>query len=138
MKKQGFTLLELLVAIVITGIVIAVALPSYLEYTRRAKINEAFDQMSAYRLRMEQFYQDNGNYGVNNCGIANPNSEHFNFNCQLTNGGQSFTLTATGDAAEDMGGFVFSIDAAGARTTTSFPNATVPANCWLTKRGDTC
>ena len=51
--------------------VAAIALPAYNDYTQRAKLTEAFTGMSDFRVRMEQFYQDNRRYdgpGLDGCG----------------------------------------------------------------------
>jgi type IV pilus assembly protein PilE len=133
---RGLTLPEVLIATTIMGIIAAVALPSYQRYVQRANLSEAFDALSAYRMRMEQAYHDNGNYGTGSCSVANPPaSPRFSFACVLVNGGQSYNVTASGTGG--MSGYSFRVDDTGNRTTLAFPNApTLPANCWLSKVGD--
>jgi type IV pilus assembly protein PilE len=130
---KGLTLTEVMIATTVMGIIAAIALPSYNRYVQRSQLSEAFDAMSAYRMRMDQALHDNGNYGTGACARAVPPAgPRFSYACALTNAGQGFTLTATG--AGNMNGYVFTVDDAGNRTTTAFPNAdSLPRPCWLTK-----
>ncbi|MFC6632508.1 pilin [Microbulbifer taiwanensis] len=49
-KQQGFTLIELMIVVAIIGILAAVALPAYQDYTVRAKLSEPVSLMSAAKL----------------------------------------------------------------------------------------
>jgi len=59
MKKiqQGFTLIELMIVVAIIGILAAVALPAYQDYTLRAKISEVVLAASACRTTITEVYQ---------------------------------------------------------------------------------
>ena len=60
MKKQmqqGFTLIELMIVVAIIGILAAVALPAYQDYTVRAKMSEVILAMSACRTSITEVYQ---------------------------------------------------------------------------------
>ena len=57
--SQGFTLIEVMITVAIIGILAAVAYPSYTDYVRKSHIQEAFSNLSAYRAKLEQYYQDN-------------------------------------------------------------------------------
>ena len=109
MKNRGFTLIELLVAIAIIGILAAVALPAYTQYLQRGRIVEATGQLSTYRVQLEQYYQDNKNYGstATVCGnsIGTASGDAFDFACNWGAGAnnQGFLLTATGK--NSMAGF---------------------------------
>jgi type IV pilus assembly protein PilA len=54
MKQKGFTLIELMIAIAIVGVLVSVALPSYQEYAARSQVVAAFVEISAGKLGMEQ------------------------------------------------------------------------------------
>jgi type IV pilus assembly protein PilA len=54
---QGFTLIELLITITIIGILIAIAIPSYQNYTRRAHYTEIVQSAAPYKLGIEECYQ---------------------------------------------------------------------------------
>ena len=133
---QGFTLIEILIAIAVLTILAAIALPQYSAYTRRAQLSAAFESLGTYRMRMEQAYQDGGNYGATNCAVTAPTTTaYFQYTCALTNSGQGFTATATG--VNMMAGYTFTTDAAGANATTAYPGGTgLPAACWWSRVGD--
>jgi type IV pilus assembly protein PilA len=73
MKKQqsGFTLIELMIVVAIIGILAAVALPAYQDYTRRAKFSEVTLATAGLKTAVEMCYSDtkalttcnNGNSG---------------------------------------------------------------------------
>jgi type IV pilus assembly protein PilE len=147
----GFTLIEVMIVVAIVAILAAVALPAYGDYVRRGQLPEAFSGMADLRVKMEQYYQDNRSYGSNggNCAdVSTPTwaqntptltyggSQNFGFTCAVTNGGQGYTITATG-AAGRATGHVFTITHANVRATTEFKGNTLNAPCWLSK-GSEC
>ncbi len=132
----GFTLIEMLITIAIITILTAIALPSYADYVRRGQLSGAFETLGTYQMRLEQSYQDGGNYGVTACSVTAPaTTSTFQYTCALTNSGQGFTATATG--VNTMAGYTFTVDNSGAQTTTAFPGGTgLPKSCWWTRKND--
>ena len=61
-NMSGFTLIELMIAVVVVAILTAIALPSYQEYVTRGKITEATSNLADMRVKLEQFFQDNRTY----------------------------------------------------------------------------
>ena len=81
MRQQGFTLIELMIVVAIIGILAAVALPAYQDYTIRAKMSEVVMAASACRTAITEVYQsgDAANPPAANgwgCESANPTSKY--------------------------------------------------------------
>ncbi len=134
-KQKGFTLIELMVAVAVVGILAAIALPSYQRYVFRSKIPAGLDALAAYQARMEQGYQDTGNYGVNACSSTIPTISSYTLGCVTSNAGQSFTATLTGTGS--MAGLSYSVDQDGTRKTLTHPYGVPTQSCW-TLRGASC
>lgn len=152
MKKRqsvGFTLIEVMIVVAVVAILASIALPSYNDYIRRGQIPEAFNSLSDYRTKMEQYYQDNRNYGSSTVCATNTTDtwknfaagKYFTFSCATnTQAGdttqQSYTITATGSAGHATG-HTYTINQNGDRATTKFKGSTVTAACWFS-RDSTC
>ena len=61
-NEKGFTLIELMIVIAIIGILAAVAIPSYQNYTKRAKASEAKVMLDAIRTHQESYRAENNKY----------------------------------------------------------------------------
>lgn len=146
---RGFTLIELMIVVAIVAILAGVAMPSYFDYVRRGQLPEAQAALSDFRVKMEQYYQDNRNYGGGQCADVGPPSwsagtgtlnygaaQFFTYGCALTGGGQGYTVTATGSGGRAVG-HAYTINQNNARTTTQFKGVSGTRNCWVIK-GSEC
>lgn len=59
--QKGFTLIELMIVIAIIGILAAIALPAYQDYTVRARVTEILVNMSAVKTTVTENISNNGN-----------------------------------------------------------------------------
>ena len=145
-RATGFTLIEVMIVVAIIAILASVAMPAYTDYVRRGQIQEAFANLSNYRNRLEQYYQDNRRYAAtaasNTCAGAAAATltaaelggeiQYFTYSCTPSNNAQGYTITATGASGAAVGN-TYTLDQDGQRGTTSFKGTTVTATCWQTK-----
>ncbi len=143
-QTRGFTLIEVMIAVAIVGILTAIALPAYRNYELRAELVAGTNQLSTERTLMEQFYQDNRTYVGGPCATSQSvgsSGAKFNVACTATPTATAYTITATGTGA--VAGFAFTIDQSGNQTTTSLPSdwggaPTTPYTCWIMAKGAQC
>ncbi|HFC2072242.1 TPA: pilin, partial [Neisseria gonorrhoeae] len=75
--QKGFTLIELMIVIAIVGILAAVALPAYQDYTARAQVSEAILLAEGQKSAVTEYYLNHGKWPENNAsaGVASSASD---------------------------------------------------------------
>jgi type IV pilus assembly protein PilE len=137
-RSQGFTLLELLIAVAIIGIIAAIALPSYQNIIQKTRRSDAIIALSEAAARQEQFFAANNSYAgsgdldalvTNSDGQSSPEGYYvLSVDNSACTGGPPFTCysitaTAVGSQADDTQCATFTINQIGQKTGTS-------ASCW--------
>jgi type IV pilus assembly protein PilA len=65
-KQQGFTLIELMIVVAIIGILAAIAIPAYQDYTIRAQVSEGLNLSGGAKTAVTEYYQDQGAFPADN------------------------------------------------------------------------
>jgi type IV pilus assembly protein PilA len=61
-EQKGFTLIELMIVVAIIGILAAIAIPAYQDYTIRAQVTEGLNLADATKVAVADFYTQNGSF----------------------------------------------------------------------------
>lgn len=137
-NQRGFSLIELMIAVVIVGILSAVAVPQYRDYMIRGNVPEATSGLAIKRVQQEQFFQDNRTYAAGTGCTADNSGKYFNFSCSASDA-TSYTLQAVGKGS--MAAFTYTVNQDNARATTvsSGPSGwSGNAACWVIAPGGVC
>src|SRR6201989_1057195 len=60
--QKGFTLIELMIVVAIIGILAAIAIPAYQDYTIRAQVTEGLNLASSIKASVAEYYSDHGTW----------------------------------------------------------------------------
>ncbi|WP_285834434.1 pilin [Kangiella sp. TOML190] len=136
-KQAGFTLIELMIVIAIIGILAAIAIPAYQDFTIRSKVSEALVIAGKDKTSVSEYYISTGalpaaaaDAGIN---VSNAQSNYLTADTTVAAGVLTYTLGALG-SADAVGTLIFdptatdngvSWDCTGG----TFPEKYRPANC---------
>ena len=140
MKKQrGVTLIELMIAVVVVGILTAIAVPAYTAHIVQGKIAGGTAALAESKVRMEQIFNSMRSYyadGTATCPDFKPLFTDTAFVVTVACTGTTFTVTATGGATKGMDGYIYSIDQSGDKQSKT-PAVPSSVACWLKTRNQT-
>ncbi|MBH5888635.1 pilin [Neisseria meningitidis] len=105
--QKGFTLIELMIVIAIVGILAAVALPAYQDYTARAQVSEAILLAEGQKSAVTEYYLNHGIWPKNNtsAGVATSSKIKGKYVKEVTvaNGVVTATMLSSGVNKEIQG-----------------------------------
>ncbi|HEZ6766718.1 TPA: pilin [Neisseria meningitidis] len=105
--QKGFTLIELMIVIAIVGILAAVALPAYQDYTARAQVSEAILLAEGQKSAVTEYYLNHGEWPGNNsdAGVASSSEIKGKYveKVEVNNGVVTATMLSSGVNKEIKG-----------------------------------
>lgn len=129
--KAGFSLLELLIAFVIIGVIVSIAYPSYLSHIRKTRRSDAATALVAMQLAQEKYRATHSSYGdLTQISFSNTSPQGYYTLSIVDPKENSYKIvaTATGDQAKDTEG---STSCATLTITVSgLTESKTPADCW--------
>lgn len=105
MKKvqQGFTLIELMIVVAIIGILAAIAIPAYQDYTIRAQVSEGLNLAGGAKVAVTEYFQDRGTLPADNptAGLAAATAISGNYVSQVNVAAGVITVTYSNTGNQD-------------------------------------
>jgi type IV pilus assembly protein PilA len=136
-KQQGFTLIELMIVVAIIGILAAIAIPAYQDYTIRAQVSEGLNLAGGSKVAVTEYYQDTGGWPADNAtaGVEDVANINGKYTVGVTVTDNTITVEYGGSANTNLAGGTLTLtanDNTGAvewACTASFANKWLPASC---------
>lgn len=93
-QNEGFTLLEVTIVLVISGILAAIALPSFLNQTSKAKQVEAKIYLGTLNRAQQGYVMEHAQFAdtITQLGIAFPNSPNYSYSIRLDSAGNQYAI----------------------------------------------
>jgi type IV pilus assembly protein PilA len=139
-KQQGFTLIELMIVVAIIGILAAIAIPAYQDYTIRAQVSEGLNLAGGAKAAVSEYTMDRGLFPLSNgqAGVSAAASINGKYVTRVAVSGGAITVTYGADSHSILSGAVLqlspttqagSIEWACKSPSSSIANKHLPAAC---------
>lgn len=137
---RGFTLIELMIAVLIIAIIAAIAYPSYLKEVRDSRRTTAITNLMNIASQIEKYYSTNNaypasltslGYSANNYAVPAGSNPFYDITYGLNSSMTEFTLYASpqGDQSKDTECKAFSLNSLGEKKVSGTLKLT-PSKCW--------
>ena len=108
--QKGFTLIELMIVVAIIGILAAIAIPAYQDYTIRAKVTELINAAGVCKTSVTEYYQAVGSFPTNQTKAGCSDVGTINTVAAVVSAAGLITVNASGPLATQLGaGKTFSL-----------------------------
>jgi type IV pilus assembly protein PilE len=128
--SRGFTLIELMIAIAILGILLGIAVPTYSKYIREARRAEAQSEMLQIRLGLEKWRANQNTYSSNlaDAGFTD-NNDYYNYTITGASG-SAYTINATAVVGKSQVNDKTGSGTSCTPMTLNQSGTKTPAGCW--------
>ena len=117
-NQKGFTLIELMIVVAIIGILAAIAIPAYQDYTKRTHVSEGMSLAGAAKAAVAEYYASQGVWPNNNgsAGLATAASIAGNAVTSVSVGNRTITITYNARVSNGSTILMVATDASGSIT----------------------